>query len=281
MTLKLMIDPGHDKAKYNQSPVVPAYWEGDRMWVLAGMLRTALGKRGIATAITKTKCDQTIEVSQRGKMGKGCTALISLHSNACADPGVDRPVAIHLVDDNCGPIDEASKALAKCLGETVERVMDTSPAEIYARKSGRDRDGDGRKNDDYYGVLYGAHQVGVPAVILENSFHTNARAAKWLLDDGNLQKLANALADALAAHYGVDQTVVTMQTLQKGDNGAQVEALQTFLIGAGFDCGKWGADGIFGSGTEAALRKFQDEKNINEEGIAGADTWHAILGQEG
>ena len=118
-------------------------------------------------------------------------------------------------------------------------------------------------------------------MILENSFHTNARAAKWLLDDGNLQKLANALADALAAHYGVDQTVVTMQNLKKGDRGEQVAALQTFLIGSGYDCGKWGADGIFGSGTEAALRKFQDEQNIDEEGIAGADTWNVILGQEG
>ena len=281
MTMKLMIDPGHDKAKYNQSPVVPEYWEGERMWVLAGMLRTALGKRGIATGITKTKCDQAIEVSQRGKMAKGYTALISLHSNACADPGVDRPVAIHLVDDNCGAIDEASKALAKCLGETVERIMDTSPAEIYSRKSGRDRDGDGKKNDDYYGVLYGAHQVGVPAVILENSFHTNARAAGWLLDDGNLQELANALADALAEHYGVAQTVVTMKTLKKGDQGAQVEALQTFLIGAGFDCGKWGADGVFGSGTEAALREYQTAKDLSDDGIAGADTWNAILGQEG
>ena len=281
MTLKLMIDPGHDKAKYNQSPVVPEYWEGERMWVMAGMLRTALGKRGIATAITKTKCDQTIEVSQRGKMAKGCTALISLHSNACGDPGVDRPVAIHLVDDNCGTIDEESKALAKILGQTVERVMDTSPAEVYSRKSGRDRDGDGKKNDDYYGVLYGAHQAGVPAVILENSFHTNARAARWLLDDGNLQKLAKALADALAEHYGVAQTVVTMKTLKKGDQGSQVEALQTFLTGAGFDCGKWGADGIFGSGTEAALRQYQTARALSDDGIAGASTWNAILGQEG
>ena len=279
MTLKLMIDPGHDKAKYNQSPVVPGYWEGERMWVLAGMLRTALGKLGIATATTKTKCDQAIEVSQRGKMARGCTALISLHSNACADPGVDRPVAIHLVDDNCGPIDEASRALAKRLGETVARVMDTSPAEVYSRKSGRDRDGDGKKNDDYYGVLYGAHQVGVPAVILENSFHTNARAAKWLLDDGNLQKLANALANALAEYYGVARTTITMETLKKGDRSGQVEALQTFLMGSGFDCGQWGADGIFGTATEAALKKYQTEREIPVTGVADGATWTTMLGQ--
>lgn len=279
MTLKLMIDPGHDKAKYNQSPVVPEYWEGERMWVLAGMLRTALGKLGIATAITKTKCDQTIEVTERGRMARGCTALISLHSNACADPGVDRPVAIHLVDDNCGPIDEASKALAKCLGEAVERVMDTSPAEVYSRKSGRDRDGDGKKNDDYYGVLYGAHQVGVPAVILENSFHTNARAARWLLDDGNLQKLASALANALAEYYGVARTTITMETLKKGDRGGQVEALQIILMGSGFDCGQWGADGIFGTATEAALKEYQTERKIPATGVADGATWTAMLGQ--
>lgn len=201
--IRIMLDPGHDKAKYNQSPVVPAYWEGARMWRLSQLLRLALVAKGFEVGCTKSQCDQTVSVTARGAMAKGYDALISLHSNACGSESVDRPVGICFVDDDCGKIDGESRTLAKLLSETVERVMDVQPAEQYARKSSNDRDGDGKMNDDYYGVLYGAHQVGVPAIILENSFHTNRRAAQWLMSDDNLRKLAAALADDLADHFGV------------------------------------------------------------------------------
>ena len=71
------------------------------------------------------------------------------------------------------------------------------------RLASGDRDGDGKKDDNYYGVLHGADSVGVPAVILEHSFHTNKRAADWLLIDSNLDKLAKAEAEVLAKHFGV------------------------------------------------------------------------------
>ena len=276
---KIMLDPGHDKAQYNQG-AAPGYWEGERMWRLCRILRPKLEARGFIVGTTKTKCDQAVEVTARGRKAKGYNLLISLHTDACADPKVDRPTGIYLVDDDCGPIDEESKELAKLLSATAAATIGTRyRAQQYSRRSSNDRDHDGKVNDDYYGVLYGAHQVGVPAVILENSFHTNARAAKWLLDDGNLQKLANALANALAEHYGVARTAITMETLKKGDRGGQVEALQMILMGSGFDCGQWGADGIFGTATEAALKKYQTERKIPATGVADGATWTAMLGQ--
>ena len=46
-------------------------------------------------------------------------------------------------------------------------------------------------NTEYYGVMRGACKVGVPLYfILEHSFHTNLRAAKWLSVEENLRKLA-------------------------------------------------------------------------------------------
>ena len=40
-------------------------------------------------------------------------------------------------------------------------------------------------------------------LLIEHSFHTNTAAAKWLSQDGNLEKLAEAEAELLAEHYGV------------------------------------------------------------------------------
>ena len=43
--------------------------------------------------------------------------------------------------------------------------------------------------------------LGVPGIILEHSFHTNNRSAKWLQDPVNLRKLAVAEAAVLAAAF--------------------------------------------------------------------------------
>ena len=38
-----------------------------------------------------------------------------------------------------------------------------------------------------------------------------------------------------------------------------------------------GYDGDFGSGTLAAVKKFQKEKGLTVDGIVGAKTWKALL----
>jgi peptidoglycan hydrolase-like protein with peptidoglycan-binding domain len=54
--------------------------------------------------------------------------------------------------------------------------------------------------------------------------------------------------------------------------GDDVQQLQQALIRAGFDLGTSGADGIFGKGTDKALREFQQQKGITMDGIVGAET---------
>lgn len=45
--------------------------------------------------------------------------------------------------------------------------------------------------------------------------------------------------------------------LSFGSSGDQVRWLQSDLIRLGYDLGKWGADGKFGSQTTKAVREFQ------------------------
>lgn len=67
--------------------------------------------------------------------------------------------------------------------------------------------------------------------------------------------------------------------LKRGMEGADVKTLQAALIAYGFSCGASGADGDFGGGTEAALKKFQTKYNLGADGIAGKGTWGKLLGQ--
>ena len=199
----LCLDAGHAD-KYNQSPVVPAYYESDMNWKLHLLLKAELEGYGFEVKTTRTSQAKDLALHKRGAASKGCDLFLSIHSNAAGKESVDRPEGIYLVDDKDTTIDEQSKELAVLLSEAVQKVMGTKDkARQYSRLSSNDRDGDGKLDDDYYGVLQAAHQVGTAALILEHSYHTNTRAAKWLLDDANLAKLAKAEAEALAAYYGM------------------------------------------------------------------------------
>lgn len=71
---------------------------------------------------------------------------------------------------------------------------------------------------------------------------------------------------------------VELKILRYGDEGADVKALQILLIGYGCSCGKSGADGDFGSGTLAAVKKFQGKKGLSQDGEVGEKTWAKLLG---
>jgi peptidoglycan hydrolase-like protein with peptidoglycan-binding domain len=63
-----------------------------------------------------------------------------------------------------------------------------------------------------------------------------------------------------------------MASLRRGDSGGPVADLQQMLIDAGYDVGSGGADGIFGKGTESALLQFQEDHELDVDGLAGPNT---------
>ena len=55
----------------------------------------------------------------------------------------------------------------------------------------------------------------------------------------------------------------------RGDRGDAVKAMQAALISAGYSCGSAGADGIFGAGTESALKAYQHDHHLTVDGKYG------------
>lgn len=66
--------------------------------------------------------------------------------------------------------------------------------------------------------------------------------------------------------------------LYKGCKGEPVRALQILLIGNGYSCGSYGADGDFGNATKAAVIKFQYSNGLEDDGVVGPRTWAKLLG---
>lgn len=270
--MKICIDAGH-YGKYNRSPALPEYYESDMNWKLHLLLKKELETYGFQVITTRSDKDKDLDLVARGRASKGCKLLISLHSNASGsqvDDTTDYPLA-------CVQVSGIADKLGKALADKVAKVMGTKqPGRIWANKTATGK--------DYYGVLRGAAQVGTLGIILEHSFHTNTCSTKWLLDDANLAKLAKAEAEVIADYFGVEKNIskgavdVKVSVLKKGAKGASVKALQILLIGNGFSCGSYGADGSFGVATDKAVRAYQSAMGLAVDGSVGPATWSKLLG---
>lgn len=84
-----------------------------------------------------------------------------------------------------------------------------------------------------------------------------------------------------AAESQTEAAAERLPMLRKGDKGKTVVAMQILLIGYGFLCGGYGADGDFGSGTDASVRSFQKDRGLDADGICGPQTWGRLLGLDG
>lgn len=62
----------------------------------------------------------------------------------------------------------------------------------------------------------------------------------------------------------------------EGDEGVGVRVVQTKLIELGYPVGASGADGDFGPATDGAVRAFQRDHGLNDDGVVGQLTWNAM-----
>lgn len=284
----ICIDAGH-YGKYNQSPANKKYYEAEAMWKLHLLQKKYLQEYGFQVITTREKQEIDLALKARGQKSEGCVLFISNHSNAVdsyVNENVDYVAIYRLTDDATTKCDDASKEIGDILAPVIAEVMDAKQGyRVVARKSSNDRNGDGMLNDNYYGVLHGARIVGTPGLILEHSFHTNTRATNWLLDDGNLDKLARAEADAIAQYFGMEK----IELLPKIDvwHRVQVGAYEIFenakvqyekVRAAGFDAFVIKVDGLYKIQVGAYKVKENAEAQLARVKAAGFDAFITTKG---
>lgn len=72
------------------------------------------------------------------------------------------------------------------------------------------------------------------------------------------------------------------QTVRQGDRGIVVRVLQQILVSNGYSLTskpkiRGGIDGVFGSRTGAAVKKFQRDEQLVVDGVVGPQTWSRLL----
>ena len=75
--------------------------------------------------------------------------------------------------------------------------------------------------------------------------------------------------------YPVTETNWPPRMICKGMDGADVTVLQALLVARGYTVNA--VNGVFDDSTDKACRKFQSDKGLAVDGIAGNNTWGAIL----
>jgi len=68
-----------------------------------------------------------------------------------------------------------------------------------------------------------------------------------------------------------------MKPVRIGDRGSAVEDIQRRLRMLGYDLGPTGIDGVFFGRTAEAVRAFQTERGLAEDGLVADETWAALV----
>ena len=69
-------------------------------------------------------------------------------------------------------------------------------------------------------------------------------------------------------------------TIQEGDSGSVVQALQGALQQLGY-MHDYQVDSVFGPQTRASVEKFQGDHGLSVDGIVGYNTWSKIADELG
>lgn len=271
MAYKICLDAGH-YGKYNQSTVAPEYYESEMTWKLHLRLKAELEKYGFEVMTTRADQTKDMDVYYRGYAAKNCDLFLSLHSNAADSESADYVVAYRAYDNK-----NNADTLGLALAQKVAEVMGTKQNPRTATRKNS-------SGNEWYGVMRGARAAGCKLYyILEHSFHTNMAATQFLMQDANLQKLAEAEAAVIANYFGVTTTnqggkrtvnITNFGDIYKGAKGDMVRIIQALLVRCGYDLD---IDGSFGPATLAAVIDFQRKHGLTANGVVGKYTITALL----
>lgn len=115
-------------------------------------------------------------------------------------------------------------------------------------------------------------------ILTSNSGYSGDRFFTKLLKKSNGYKYSNAYTFQGFIYPPVEfeKQFNLTRLLKKECRGDDVKRLQKDLIARGYSCGKYGADGIFGTDTEKAVKLYQKANKLTPDGIVGKNTAHKL-----
>ncbi len=79
-------------------------------------------------------------------------------------------------------------------------------------------------------------------------------------------------SDRFAGNATLEAVLANKSKLQRGSKGEAVRLVQEALMELGYALPKYGADGSFGGEMESAVKQFQSEEGLGDDGVVGTGT---------
>ena len=122
----------------------------------------------------------------------------------------------------------------------------------------------------------------LPGEILKEADHTVPEKETYTLEQfiRQVQSVTGSRVDGIAGPETIGNTVTVSRYINS--RHPVVRHIQKRLMALGYPLGIFGADGVFGSETEAAVLLFQERNGCWEDGEVTArnKTWRKLLGME-
>ena len=116
-----------------------------------------------------------------------------------------------------------------------------------------------------------SYDVEIPSTNNESSSNNGDNWVRRLQEECNKQGFSNQTVDGIPG----PNTLKGCPIMKEGARGNITKLLQEKLISLGYNTN--GIDGIFGSGTKAAVIAFQKSKGLLPDGFVGENTWRKLL----
>ena len=131
---------------------------------------------------------------------------------------------------------------------------------------------DSKKKNPYkhIGLYVGGGKVIEAAGVDAGVCTSNVSASKWT-HWGELKNVSYESSDS-----GFPDNPTWHPTVRRGSKGEDVKYVQTILYNLGYNLGSYGIDGDFGRATEAAVKEFQRDHKLNQDGVVGPLTYEAL-----
>ena len=211
--LVIAIDPGHGGTDPGASG--NGVVEKDANWAIAMACVNELNTySGVKVVVTRTQNETVSGLDTRVQRAvkQGADVVISIHCNS-VDGAPDANGVETFVPNDTNYLYEQTRVPGYGLGSAIQKklvslgfydrtvkVRNSASGTMYKDASGKDVG-----IADYYGIIYNSRINGIPGIIVEHGFVSNASDAAKLKDSTWLTKIGVADATAIAEYYGLSK----------------------------------------------------------------------------
>ncbi len=177
---------------------------------------------GVKVIMTR-ESDTYLTLAQRAQVAidNRANVFVSLHINSNVSAGPNGANVYYPNNSYNSSVGNTGKNLASVI-ESKLTDLGLASGGIHIRNSENNTRYPDGSLADYYGVIKRCKENGIPGLIVEHAFISNASDAKFLSSDENLKKLGVADATGIAEYYGLKKGVGFTSIVAAGSDSLEL-----------------------------------------------------------